>query len=280
MLLAMTSRWLWFVLVGLLPGSARADETKDEDVAFSIALAKPDTAYLAKAVAVPFHAVGLTFRSSACTKAFSGDKTITDKKQLAELAKCFGELELGELMVEQPPLIEKLDDSVAADVCTSNLVVGDYEVALTMRLGAAHPYKITGLKLTPLEGELNGTVGDPSPMCARHAAPPPSSGQDVAPGLLEKNRLSGTATIPPDAAMTKAINASGKTTVVGSWKLCIDDAGAVTTVTRIKATGFPAYDHALEAAMRKWTYKPFHVIDKPVPVCTEETLVYRLPPSP
>ena len=102
-------------------------------------------------------------------------------------------------------------------------------------------------------------------------APP----QNVPPTLLEGSRIAGEKQIKPDDVTKTEIGRSGKDKVIGSFKLCISNAGAVTQVTQLKSSGFPAYDTKIINKMRtEWRYKPYMVNGKAVPVCTAITFIY------
>jgi hypothetical protein len=62
--------------------------------------------------------------------------------------------------------------------------------------------------------------------------------------------------------------------VIASFKLCLDTSGAITTVTQLKTSGFPAYDQKLKSKIGEWKYKPYQVNGKAVPVCTAVTFIY------
>lgn len=98
--------------------------------------------------------------------------------------------------------------------------------------------------------------------------------QNVPPTLLEGSRIAGDKSILPNAATRDEIRKSGKDKVVGAFKLCIDSRGAPTSVSKLKRTGFEAYDRDIDAGMKTWRYKPYVVNGKPVPVCTAITFIY------
>ena len=63
--------------------------------------------------------------------------------------------------------------------------------------------------------------------------------------------------------------------VIGSFRLCITEAGSVAGVVMLESTGLQAYDAKLLAGIRKWRYRPFLVDGKPAPVCTTVYYGYR-----
>jgi hypothetical protein len=114
--------------------------------------------------------------------------------------------------------------------------------------------------------------------------PPGKSPQVVAPTVLEGYRIAGNKMIAPDDMTKLDIAKAGKTKIVGSFKLCVDAAGAVTSVNQLKSTGFQAYDTKIQVGIRQWRYKPFMVNGQPVAVCTAVTFIYSQalpdPPKP
>ena len=120
-------------------------------------------------------------------------------------------------------------------------------------------------------GGVSGGVGEAPPP----PPPPPPPPQVVAPTMLEGSRISGEKMIVPDDVTKTEIQRSGKDRVLGSFKLCIDVSGNVTSVNMMKTTGFPSYDGKIQQKMRKeWRYRPYAVNGKAVPVCTAVTFIY------
>jgi hypothetical protein len=112
--------------------------------------------------------------------------------------------------------------------------------------------------------------------------PPPSPPINIPPTLLEGQRLAGNKNIVPDDPTKTAIAQSGKDKLVGSFKLCITDAGDIASITMLKSTGFAAYDNRIQTEMKLWRYSPYVVNGKQVPVCTAVTFIYSQtsPPPP
>jgi hypothetical protein len=124
-------------------------------------------------------------------------------------------------------------------------------------------------------GDPCGWVGAPPP--PPPPPPPPAGGPaptNVAPTLLEASRISGDRNIVPDDADKTEIVRSGKDKIIGSWKLCLEDTGAISRIVNIKSTGFPNYDRKVEREMGKWRYRAYLVNNKAVPVCTAVTFIY------
>ena len=91
---------------------------------------------------------------------------------------------------------------------------------------------------------------------------------------LEANRIAGGAQIAPPDDVMQAIKNSGEP-ALDAEKLCVDQRGAVSSVTILGSTGYPAYDQRIVSAMRTWLYRPFLINGKPAPVCTAVTFIYR-----
>lgn len=101
---------------------------------------------------------------------------------------------------------------------------------------------------------------------------------NVPPTALESNRLSGVKTVIPDPDTQLEIRSSGKSKVIGSYKLCITVDGDVATVSQLKSTGFAAYDGKIIDTMKTWRYVPYIYNGDPAPVCTAVTFIYTLDP--
>src|SRR5438874_1475224 len=86
--------------------------------------------------------------------------------------------------------------------------------------------------------------------------------------------IARTILLSPSAATKAAIERTHDFTAA-SFKLCLDDTGAVVTVRGLKSTGYPAYDDKLRMTiLDTWKYKPYLVNGQPVPVCTAVTFIY------
>ena len=121
-------------------------------------------------------------------------------------------------------------------------------------------------------GDINGVMGAPPP--PPPPPPPPAPPQNVPPTLLEGSRIAGNKNIVPDDVTKTEIQRSGKEKIVGSYKLCIDAGGRVTTINQLKSTSFGAYDAKIQREMRTWKYRPYMVNGRAVPVCTAVTFIY------
>jgi hypothetical protein len=124
-----------------------------------------------------------------------------------------------------------------------------------------------------LYGGLIGSAPPPPP-------PPPARPVNVAPSTLEPLRLAGNKAIPADARSRADMIAAGKTRVVASLKLCLDDAGTVRSTAMLKSSGFPGYDRRLITETRGWVFRPYKLNGKPVAVCTAYTFIFDATKTP
>lgn len=111
------------------------------------------------------------------------------------------------------------------------------------------------------------------------APPLPPPPPNITPTDLEALRAAGDRRILPDEATRSEIAASGKTRLIGSFKLCIEKDGRVRSVNQLKSTGFAEYDRAIVDTIRAtWSYRPYVKSGQPEAACTVVTFIYT--PSP
>ncbi len=119
-------------------------------------------------------------------------------------------------------------------------------------------------------GDIGSVVAAPPP-----PPPPPPPPRNVAPQVLDANRIAGEKEISPDEVTKTEIKRSGQDRVMGSFKICITAEGNIKDVRQMKSTGFAAYDAKILAGMREWRYRPFTVDGKPQPACTAVSFIYK-----
>jgi hypothetical protein len=128
---------------------------------------------------------------------------------------------------------------------------------------------------TPDESEQPSAIPAPVAPDTYTTQPTALRPQNVPPSLLEGVRVAGEKNIVPDDATKTEISRSGIDRIIGSFKLCISPAGAVTHVAQLKSTGFAAYDSKIVDTIRtQWRYKPYMVNNEAIPVCTAVTFIY------
>ena len=113
--------------------------------------------------------------------------------------------------------------------------------------------------------------------------PPPSRGKQrpivLSPGafgkMIEGKRISGKRNIGPSQAIQAKMRNAKIPRLIGSFRICLDEAGHVESVLPLQTTRFAEYDRDLIAAMQQWIYAPYALDDQPVPVCTKITFIYK-----
>jgi hypothetical protein len=121
---------------------------------------------------------------------------------------------------------------------------------------------------------------DRAPPLERLPLPPPPSRSKKRPILLSSARLlmgkrtKGVMNISPDDDDKTRIHQAGSPMVIGSFRVCLDDAGLVESVLPLKSTGLAGYDAKIISVVQQWKYRPYMVNDEPVPVCTAVTFIY------
>jgi TonB family protein len=136
----------------------------------------------------------------------------------------------------------------------------------------------TPIDVRALEGKLRAAderIAKLTAELAAREAEDTANALTVAPSALEGSRLEGgDKNIVPDADTKRAIAAAGSPKLVGTFKLCINRSGAVSSVKVLKPTGSEGYDQTILQRMHTWKYRPFEVDGKPAPVCTAITFIY------
>jgi TonB family protein len=138
---------------------------------------------------------------------------------------------------------------------------------------------------TPTTGDIDGPVMPPSdipvmpiPDVVLPKPPPPMAKppqqRNVAPAVLEQQRIAGNKIITPDEETAQQI-ARGDGKVKGVVRLCLGSDGVVRSANIVVSTEFPAYDAKLEREIRNWRYQPYQVDGVATPVCTNVTFLYR-----
>jgi periplasmic protein TonB len=101
---------------------------------------------------------------------------------------------------------------------------------------------------------------------------PPVLPPNVAKGL----RIDGDDQIRPTRDVQLGMLNAGQETVRGTFRLCVDAGGAVSSVKRLGSTGYDAYDADLMRGMQSWRYRPYMVDGQPAPMCTVVVFSYRI----
>lgn len=100
------------------------------------------------------------------------------------------------------------------------------------------------------------------------AAPPPRTWVKVPGGAIVRSRTHGDDHIEPDNA-TSAELAKARRRASGTFRLCVDEGGAVVLARAMIETGFPAYDEKILREVRAWKFRPYVIDGEPSGVCSE-----------
>jgi TonB family protein len=98
----------------------------------------------------------------------------------------------------------------------------------------------------------------------------------VPPNVLTIMRKTGSTQIHPSTVTKNEMLNDGRTKTIGVAKVCVSESGAVTHVSMLSSTKYPAYDAALIAGIKTWTYKPYAAKGRNVKVCGTVTFVYGM----
>lgn len=91
---------------------------------------------------------------------------------------------------------------------------------------------------------------------------------------VDAKRIAGNKLILPDDGVKRAMAKRHDGSIVGAFRLCLDESGHVESVLPIRSTGYASYDRELMAGIWKWVYSPFLVDGVATPVCTAVTFHY------
>jgi len=114
------------------------------------------------------------------------------------------------------------------------------------------------------------------PSRANDADCKPPAPQVVAPTAIEALRIAGTTQIQPPDEVKMMMHHDGHDKIRGTFRVCLDTSGAVTSTRAIRSTGYDSYDDRLSAEMAGWRYRPFTVNGTAVAVCSAVTFVYSM----
>jgi hypothetical protein len=111
----------------------------------------------------------------------------------------------------------------------------------------------------------------------------PDGTKFVPPSAVEGERVAGEKYIVPDDVdrIVMADEAPGRETrAAGSFRLCLDNAGQVVSVTMLRSTGIPNYDRKIiRTILTTWRYRPFMIEGHPYAICTIVSYIYNQRPG-
>ena len=97
----------------------------------------------------------------------------------------------------------------------------------------------------------------------------------VSPVAFEAHRTDGYINIVPSDDDKIILQKNGSPKIVGSFKICMDETGAVASVKMLRSTRLRGYDDKITRTIqRTWKYSPFLLNGQPKKVCTAVTFIY------
>jgi TonB family protein len=99
----------------------------------------------------------------------------------------------------------------------------------------------------------------------------------LAPRAFESLRIAGTVTVAIDAPLANEIRAAAKDRILASYRVCLDENGAIASVKQVVSSKVAAYDRAAAATIQGWTFRPYTVAGEPMPACSIVSLVATVP---
>ena len=141
----------------------------------------------------------------------------------------------------------------------------------------------TGLPPGDPDGEPDGTCLTPpcGPGPAQPQQPPVEKPvvkdpTPVPPNVLAMMRTSGNTQIHPSEVTKNQMDRDGVYNSLAVVKVCVSETGAISSVTLLKPTKYPAFDQRLLEGVRGWRYKPHQTNGVPVKACGTVTFNYNL----
>lgn len=119
------------------------------------------------------------------------------------------------------------------------------------------------------------TAGKP-PAASPGPAAPAIAHRTIPPKELEQLRLAGETQLAPDPAEQRLMSRCRVIRVLASFKLCLDDSGALSLVEQLRSSRLPGYDGKLLAAIHTWRYRPYLFEGKATEVCSAVTFIYAV----
>jgi hypothetical protein len=235
--------------------------------ALGAAVEKGDPKAVAKLLHAPLEYTGMHGDDPACEQRFGDHGTVTRASDLTAFASCLIDAASKLRFVDHVDGDEDPVSQRAVDVYARGSVIVHIIVNAEGYDDDGDPDGVDG-------GEPNGVVGGVVGGVDTGPPPPPSSPQVVTPIDLDSHRISGQVKIVPDAKTRAAIAKAGKATVLASAKVCVDKGGAISSVTIVRPSGFPAYDDEIKVGILAWRFRPYLVNGVATPVCTAYMFVY------
>jgi hypothetical protein len=240
-------------------GPATKPAPTDVRVALTDAMTKAatDVATMSRLLRGPVVIGGLWFADPTCASSFGAGRTV-DPIRSAELARCLVGL--------------RLTASTRADAL-ADVVVMTY----------APGFEVEARIVSESDGPRLGWIGFASH--SQNDALP-----TISAATLESLRVAGAVAVPLPVEVTKVLDADRLRMIEteGRWvesqagfhftwiKTCLDEAGAVRSVTPYETT-HPLHQRSVVEVAKQWRFKPFTIQDQPAAVCAMTRVEY--PPA-
>lgn len=176
-------------------------------------------------------------------------------------------LERQSIVSDRDPRLVPIGTSI--EFVTRN--VAHFGLVLTVLMGCSHGRASS----PPQRNESSRGTPPTKPRRVLPTNPPGDQPQYVPPTVLEALRVAGTKDVVPDARTQALMSSNGAKTVIGSFKVCVNESGELTAVDTMRPTGYREYDEEILNAIAAWSYEPYRVLDRTVPVCSAVTFVYQ-----
>jgi TonB family protein len=137
--------------------------------------------------------------------------------------------------------------------------------------GSGHTPTTGGCAIPPCEEPKDPIVEQPKIELPKPKVQPPKR---IAPQDLV--RIGGRDDIQPPEHVKRQMIADDKLKSTGTFELCVNEAGTVSSVKLLRSTNYPDYDNRLAGAVRGWRYRPHMVNGLAVSVCSTVTFIYSI----
>jgi len=89
-------------------------------------------------------------------------------------------------------------------------------------------------------------------------------------------RIGGPDDIQPPEHVKRQMIADDNRKSTGTFELCVNEAGVVSSVKLLRSTSYRDYDNRLASAVRGWRYRPHTSNGMAVSVCSTVTFIYSI----
>jgi len=137
----------------------------------------------------------------------------------------------------------------------------------------------SGSATTTADPCLTPDCGQPKPPVVEQPKielPKPKPPERVSPRDLGNSRISGNDAVQPSEPTKRQMVDDDHLRSTGTFEVCVDPSGAVSSVKLLASTKYPDYDNRLASAVRTWRYRPHATNGQAVSVCSTVTFIYSI----